>query len=310
MEYLIQQSLKLQGNKIFELQADTFQIAEDLAKRNLSKETEISSELAINIQKLWADPGFNVTFEKYPPPHLSADTVELFLHDIHRIVAKDYIPTDEDMLRAYSRTTGIDKHQVTRRNFKLEFTDVGGSNGIAERRKWAEVIPECTALLYVCAISDYDQQVDESKSSKINSLENSAKLFGKLLEDHPAVAQMPIFILFNKKDEFRRKFAKVPFEKYFPEWEGISAEEAQTFIENYFTTTAKIEKLPTVTHFTNARDTSGMRKVLTEVMDDVERFVVSKRDFSSLTSAISAIPTGPTRAAKPRRSLIMAGKSS
>lgn len=87
--------------------------------------------------------------------------VNSFCDDIDRLWAQDYIPTDQDLLRSRLRTTGItetvfDLGQLTYRMF-----DVGGQR--SERKKWIHCFENVNCLLFLVAISGYDQCLVEDK---------------------------------------------------------------------------------------------------------------------------------------------------
>lgn len=88
-------------------------------------------------------------------------TVASFCDDIDRFWDKSYIPTDQDLLRSRLRTTGItetifDLGQLTYRMF-----DVGGQR--SERKKWIHCFENVNCLLFLVAISGYDQCLVEDK---------------------------------------------------------------------------------------------------------------------------------------------------
>lgn len=88
-------------------------------------------------------------------------TESSFVNDIDRIWADDYIPSDQDLLRSRLRTTGItetifDLGQLTYRMF-----DVGGQR--SERKKWIHCFENVNCLLFLVAISGYDQCLVEDK---------------------------------------------------------------------------------------------------------------------------------------------------
>lgn len=84
-----------------------------------------------------------------------------FCEDLDRLWDPAYIPTDQDLLRSRLRTTGItetifDLGQLTYRMF-----DVGGQR--SERKKWIHCFENVNCLLFLVAISGYDQCLVEDK---------------------------------------------------------------------------------------------------------------------------------------------------
>jgi hypothetical protein len=84
-----------------------------------------------------------------------------FCTDLDRLWDRGYVPTDQDLLRTRLRTTGItetifDLGQLTYRMF-----DVGGQR--SERKKWIHCFENVNCLLFLVAISGYDQCLVEDK---------------------------------------------------------------------------------------------------------------------------------------------------
>lgn len=83
------------------------------------------------------------------------------MDDVDRLWAEGYVPNDQDLLRCRLRTTGItetvfDLAQLTYRMF-----DVGGQR--SERKKWIHCFENVNCLLFLVAISGYDQCLVEDK---------------------------------------------------------------------------------------------------------------------------------------------------
>ena len=65
------------------------------------------------------------------------------------------MPTEQDVLRARVRTTGIVQQNFQIKDKKYTMFDVGGQRN--ERRKWIHCFDNVTAVIFVTAISEYDQ---------------------------------------------------------------------------------------------------------------------------------------------------------
>lgn len=62
-----------------------------------------------------------------------------FFTEIRRFGARDYVPTDEDIIRARVKTTGISEVKFTVRDLIYRVFDVGGQR--SERKKVGAVAP-------------------------------------------------------------------------------------------------------------------------------------------------------------------------
>jgi guanine nucleotide-binding protein G(i) subunit alpha len=55
---------------------------------------------------------------------------------VTRIMRKDFVPTDEDYLKSYQLSGGINSAEVNLNGLKLKFFDLGGQRSV--RRKWVK----------------------------------------------------------------------------------------------------------------------------------------------------------------------------
>jgi hypothetical protein len=89
------------------------------------------------------------------------DTAKDFLERITEIAQPNYIPSEQDIMRARVRTTGIveETFQIGKHTFL--FFDVGGQRN--ERKKWIACFSEVQAVIFVAALSEYNQRLFEDE---------------------------------------------------------------------------------------------------------------------------------------------------
>ena len=92
-----------------------------------------------------------------------------FLDDLDRLGAKDYQPTEQDILRTRVKTTGIVEVHFSFKNLNFKLFDVGGQR--SERKKWIHCFEDVTAIIFCVAMSEYDQVLHEDETT-VKSLEN------------------------------------------------------------------------------------------------------------------------------------------
>jgi guanine nucleotide-binding protein subunit alpha len=85
-----------------------------------------------------------------------------FFNDIERLFDKNYLPTNQDILRTRLRTTGISETLFDLGNLTYRMFDVGGQR--SERKKWIHVFDNVQAVLFLAAISGYDQALVEDRN--------------------------------------------------------------------------------------------------------------------------------------------------
>jgi guanine nucleotide-binding protein subunit alpha len=84
------------------------------------------------------------------------------MSDLGRLFEKNYIPGDQDILRARLRTTGISETIFDTSNMTFRMFDVGGQR--SERKKWIHVFDNVQVVLFLVAISGFDHVLVEDKN--------------------------------------------------------------------------------------------------------------------------------------------------
>src|SRR5277367_6962448 len=75
----------------------------------------------------------------------------------------DWMPDDQDMLHARLRTTGITETLFEMGNLNFRMMDVGGQR--SERKKWIHCFEGVQCLLFMVALSGYDQCLVEDQNA-------------------------------------------------------------------------------------------------------------------------------------------------
>jgi guanine nucleotide-binding protein subunit alpha len=81
---------------------------------------------------------------------------------IDRLYERNYLPTDQDILRARLRTTGISETLFNIGQYIYRMFDVGGQR--SERKKWIHVFDNVQVVLFLVAISGYDHALVEDRN--------------------------------------------------------------------------------------------------------------------------------------------------
>lgn len=158
--------------------------------------------------------GFSFLFQ--PPTHIQQQpTTNSYFTNVQRIVAEDYVPSEEDMVMTRIRTTGISVTEFQEGPVQYRVVDVGGQR--SERRKWIHVFDDVKALLFVVSLAGYDQVMFEDPTQ--NRMHEQLALFAQVV-NNPIFKTTPIFVFLNKKDLFEQMMQKTPLSKCFPEYTG------------------------------------------------------------------------------------------
>jgi len=262
--------------------------------RELKPDEETSQlklwEYRVNIQALWEDPAIQATFNRRNEFHLP-DGCRYFLTNIHRVSDPDFRPEDQDILQVRVKTTGVIEYNFRNKEGK-EFImiDVGGQR--SERRKWIHCFEDVLLIMFLAAISEYDQVLEED--IKENRLTESLNLFRTILSYHWFI-NSSITLFLNKKDLLQEKIKHSALENHFPEFKNFKKfktrdyDAAKDFMKEMFVKQKEeVEKSKLYKdnnrggverslyiHETCATDTDNIKKVFEDVKVTVLKNVLS-----------------------------------
>ncbi|KAG8932487.1 hypothetical protein FRC02_001010 [Tulasnella sp. 418] len=127
-----------------------------------------------------------------------------FLNDMERITARDYLPSNHDILNARLKTVGVVEHSFTigegGKGADWRIYDVGGSR--SQRATWAPFFDNVQAIIFLAPVSAFDQVLAEDPS--VNRLEDSLLLWKELVKN-VILSKVPLVLFLNKCDLLKRK---------------------------------------------------------------------------------------------------------
>jgi hypothetical protein len=170
----------------------------------LLNKVELSPAHGAVVKALWEDPGIQATWERRSEFQI-VESIKGFFNDIDRICANGYIPTEQDMLQSRVRTTGIITEAYDIDGNTFEMYDVGGQRN--ERKKWIHCFESVTAVIFVAALSEYNQKLFEDGAC--NRMIEALDLFEEIASSS-YFAKSSLLLFLNKKDLFEEKIGKVP----------------------------------------------------------------------------------------------------
>ncbi|KAK8930267.1 Guanine nucleotide-binding protein subunit [Metarhizium anisopliae BRIP 53293] len=239
-------------------------MAHILVEHEISPEDKLPQDYLGPIKALWKDSGVKKAIAKGNEYALH-DNLAYFIDDMDRIWGDGYIPNDQDLLRSRLRTTGItesvfDLGQLTYRMF-----DVGGQR--SERKKWIHCFENVHCLLFLVAISGYDQCLVEDKDG--NQMNEALMLWESIANSHWFTKSAMILFL-NKMDLFKEKLPKSPISKYgFTDYHGPEDDykAASKYFLDKFRALSRNPEKEIYGHFTNATDTNLLKITMGSVQD-------------------------------------------
>jgi len=266
MKTLIDQSERLiqkgiTGTKILQKNAASKRFIEDMKDESMDK------IIADHLTSLWHDPGIQKTYECRALYQLN-DSTQYYLDKIHQIAVKDYLPSEQDILRSRVRTTGIVESNFVIDGNHFKMMDVGGQRN--ERKKWLHCFSGVTAILFVAALSEYDQVLFEDEET--NRMVEALNLFDEIC-NYKVFKKTSMILFLNKRDLFAEKIKKVPLTKgCFPDYHGENSYDgASSFILEQFRARNRDGEKQIYPHLTCATDRDNVKVVFNAVKDTVIR---------------------------------------
>lgn len=227
--------------------------------------TTLEEPHVIAIKSLWSDPGIRECYDRRREYQLT-DSAKYYLESIDRIATQNYLPTEQDVLRVRVPTTGIIEYPFMLENITFRMVDVGGQR--SERRKWIHCFENVTSIMFLAALSEYDQVLVESDNE--NRMEESKALFRTIIT-YPWFQNSSVILFLNKKDLLEEKIMHSHLVDYFPEYDGPKRDpqSAREFILKMYVDLNPDNDKIIYSHFTCATDTENIRFVFAAVKDTI-----------------------------------------
>ena len=142
--------------------------------------------------------------------------------------------------------------------------DVGGQRN--ERKKWIHCFDNVTAVIFVAAVSEYDQVLYEDNTQ--NRMEEALNLFEEICNSR-WFTETSMILFLNKCDLFEKKFYEVPMNDFFPDYAGgIDITKGYEYILNKFLSKNQSQEQKKIYHhITCATNTDNVRAVFNACKD-------------------------------------------
>eukprot|EP00514_Thraustochytrium_sp_LLF1b_P012641 CAMPEP_0184548900 /NCGR_PEP_ID=MMETSP0199_2-20130426/6479_1 /TAXON_ID=1112570 /ORGANISM="Thraustochytrium sp., Strain LLF1b" /LENGTH=369 /DNA_ID=CAMNT_0026943569 /DNA_START=521 /DNA_END=1630 /DNA_ORIENTATION=+ len=172
---------------------------------HLDDGVSIDERLGDKLKSIWRDKGVQSTWSHRNRFQVQ-DALEYFMNNIDRIKSHNFLPNNQDILHSRVRTSGIVEAEYNINGVRVSMFDVGGQRN--ERKKWIHCFDNVTAVIFVAAISEYDQVLYEDQHT--NRQEEALNLFQEMCNSKWFKNKSMILFL-NKRDVFRKKLTYAPF---------------------------------------------------------------------------------------------------
>ncbi|KAI2866634.1 hypothetical protein CBS12448_930 [Aspergillus niger] len=246
---------------------------------------EAFSDLKVRdaLRDMWDDTGVQKAVARGHEFALH-DNLHYFFDSLDRIFTPGWLPDNQDMLQARLRTTVITEtlFELGQMNFRM--MDVGGQR--SERKKWIHCFEGVQCLLFMVALSGYDQCLVEDQNA--NQMHEAMMLFESLVNGE-WFKRKPIILFLNKIDLFKGKLHVSPVSNHFPDYNGSNTDfdAAARYFADRFRGINRIPDREIYIHYTNATDTT----LLKATMDSVTYIIAEFRMIGSNFDFASSFPT-------------------
>jgi len=262
---------------------------------------ETDPEIEAAFVTMYKDGGVDEAIERAAEYQLN-DSTRYFWERSAEVLKSDYLPDEQDILRARVRTTGIVQQNFQIKTKRYTMFDVGGQRN--ERRKWIHCFDNVTAVIFVTAVSEYDQVLYEDENT--NRMDEALTLFDQIC-NHASFQKTSMILFLNKRDLFEMKLKKKDMTAWLPETAedkggpGQDYDKCIDYITDKFLKKNKNpEKRQVYCHATCATDTSNVSFVMGSVFDIIlkenlrkmENVDVDKLVGSADAAAVKTVKSG------------------
>uniref|UniRef100_A0A915DCE3 G-protein alpha subunit n=1 Tax=Ditylenchus dipsaci TaxID=166011 RepID=A0A915DCE3_9BILA len=190
------------------------------------------------------------------------DSAKHFLDNLDRICNPSYRPSQQDILLTRIKTTGIVEVNFIIKGVHFRVFDVGGQR--SERKKWIHCFEDVNAIIFVAAVSEYDEVLFEDETT--NRMIESMRLFESICNSRWFI-NTSIILFLNKKDLFAEKIKFVSIRTCFKEYAGPQTyDDSINYIRKKFDALNANPRKTIYVHQTCATDTDQVQLILDSVI--------------------------------------------
>jgi len=230
-----------------------------------------SDTVANDIKILWGDDSIRNIYAIRDKHYQLHNCNSYFFDNIDRFMLDSYVPTQEDVLQLYVRSTGIAEATYKYEEQEYRFVDVAGYH--SERSKWIYCFESVTVVIFCVDLCGYDQVLRRDATQ--NHMTESLMVFDEVCNSH-WFKDTKFVLLLNKTDLFKEKIENVDLTVCWPDYSGgYNFENASTFIKQKFLD-QNISKNELFVHFTCAISTENIEFVLKFVREIINHQPVAE----------------------------------
>jgi GTPase SAR1 family protein len=211
---------------------------------------------------MWEHKSTQAAFDRKSEFQLN-DSADYYFNQVVVLANPSYLPSEQDVLRSRVRTTGIVQTDFKIKGLDFAMFDVGGQRN--ERRKWIHAFDDVNSVIFVAALSEFDQVLYEDETQ--NRMEEAISLFDQIVNSR-WFADTSMILFLNKKDLFEMKIQKASIKKHFADYDGEDTDfkAASEYFKAKFLAKSKNKSKSIYPHVTCATDTTNVAFVFNAVI--------------------------------------------
>ncbi len=235
--YAVRSAIRLLVHSIIDLLKDTgvplpSELNQDFAVLLHEVETvdmeHITPDAVTAVDNIWTCPefaklyirNFEIDFPQHSP---------YFAQELPRIAARDYIPTEADIIRLNHVKSGIKELRFNWDELDVHLFNIRDHIPDQFRKRWFHQLEGATSLVYTLDVSLYDRPyLGQSTESQL--LDDFA-IF-ESWANSPKFANSSVILLLNNFSRFCEKLQYAPLQTFFPDYEP-SEEDPETSARQY-----------------------------------------------------------------------------
>ena len=257
---------------------EAYELVKDLPPEHELTSRDFTPELVEAIKLLWnEEEAVKQAWERRSEYPVVESNLK-YITDIDRSAEQDYLPTEADILLSRVRTTGIVEESYTIDDYQYIIIDVGGQRN--ERKKWMHCFDSVKAVIFVAALSEYDQKLYEDETC--NRMVEAINLFADQCNNQ-YFKNVDIILFLNKRDLFEDKIKLKAIESIeeFEDYDG-APNDYDDGCEYFLKKFKSMNKNPTKDiyhHVTCATDSENVRVIINACMTIVLKKTLQETGF-------------------------------
>jgi guanine nucleotide-binding protein subunit alpha len=226
-------------------------------------------ELAYAIKTVWADPGFKDAFQRHPRVTSEWDSLVNLVDDVDRLLQPGFVPTQQDVCKAWVRTTGIHQKVLRVRDVEISLYDVGGQR--SERKKWIHCFDNVSVLMFVVDVTGYSKTMLEDNDNPGH--DEQLMLFESIANSHWFTNSSMVLVMtkVDLLDDVLQR--RPPTGKNFSALKPFTKERFLKHIENQFSCLMRNESKQKLLRVINAdviHSDTDAQKILELILEDLD----------------------------------------